>query len=90
MDENTNSQILNALNAVSCRLSAIEQTIDRTKAQLRGQVQSGSDIASSLDVSTTPSQEMDEESDTLHRQTFQNFQAHTRGSGPQVAGVSQD
>ena len=62
-DENTNSQILNALNAVSCRLSAIEQRIDRTEEQLQGQVQSATYTGSSLDVSSTPSQEGDEESD---------------------------
>ena len=32
--ENTNAEILNALNAVSYRLSAIEQRIDRTEEQL--------------------------------------------------------
>ena len=63
MDENTSSRILNALNAVSYRLSAIEQRIDRTEEQLQGQVQSDIDTGSSLDVSTTPSQEVDEDSD---------------------------
>ena len=54
MVENTNSQILSTLNAVSCRLSAIELRIDRTEEQLQGQVKSGSDADSSLNVSTTP------------------------------------
>ena len=55
------SQILNALNAVSCRLSAIEQRIDRTEEQL--QVQSAVTSSSPLNTSTTPSQDGDEDSD---------------------------
>ena len=34
ISENTNAEILNALNAVSYRLSAIKQRIDRTEEQL--------------------------------------------------------
>ena len=56
-----NSQILNALNAVSSRLSAIEQRIDRTEEQL--QVQSAVTTSSPLNVSSTPSQDGDEDSD---------------------------
>ena len=63
MDENTSSQILNALNAVSYRLAAIEQRINRTEEQLQGQVQSDNQTGSSLETSTTPSQEADEDSD---------------------------
>ena len=63
MDENANSQILSALNVVSCRLSAIEHRIERTEEQLQGCVKAGSDAASTLNVSTTPSQDVDEDSD---------------------------
>ena len=45
-------------------MSEIEQRIDRTQEQLQGHVKSGSDAGSSLNVSTTPSQEVDEDSDT--------------------------
>ena len=58
MDDNVNLQILSALNAVSCRLSAIEQRIDRTEEQLQGYVKPSSDVASSLNVSTIPSQDV--------------------------------
>ena len=63
VDDSTNSQILSALNAVSCRLSAIEQRIDRTKEQLQGHVKTGSDIAGSLNASSKPLQDVGEESD---------------------------
>ena len=63
VDDSTNSQILSALNAVSCRLSAIEQRIDRTEEQLQGHVKTGSDIAGSLNASSTPLQDVGEESD---------------------------
>ena len=63
VDDNTNSQILSALNAVSCRLSAIDQRIDRTEEQLQGHVKTGSDIAGSLNLSSTPLQEVEENSD---------------------------
>ena len=59
------SQILNALNAVSCRLSAIEQRIDRTEEQL--QVQSAVTSSSPLNMSTTPSQDGDEDSGRWRR-----------------------
>ena len=87
MDESTNSQNLSALNAVSFRLSAIEQRIDRTKEQLQGHIKFGSDAGSSLNVSTTPSQEVDQDSDAgddarhSHYQISQNFQTYTRCSG---------
>ena len=63
VDDSANSPMLSALNAVSCRLSAIEQRIDRTGEQLQGYVKPGSDVASSLNLSTTPSQDVDEDSD---------------------------
>ena len=40
--DNTNTQILNALSAVSSRLSAIEQQVERTEEQLQN-TKSGSD-----------------------------------------------
>ena len=55
------AQILSALNAVTCRLSAIEQRIDRTEEQL--QVQSAVSTSSLLNTSITPSQDGDEDSD---------------------------
>ena len=64
MDDNTNSQIFSTLNAVSCRLSAIEQKMERAEEQLQGCVKSGSDAGISLNLSTTPSQDVDEDSDT--------------------------
>ena len=48
---------------LSCKLSAIEQRIDRTEEQLQGHVKPGSDVASSLNLSTPPSQDVDEDSD---------------------------
>ena len=63
VNDSTNLQILSALNAVSCRLSAIEQRIDRTEEQLQGHVKTGSDIAGSLNASSTPLQDVGEESD---------------------------
>ena len=63
VDENPNSQILSALNAVSCRLSAIENRIERTEEQLQGCMRSGSEAASSLNVSNILSQGVDEDSD---------------------------
>ena len=56
-------KILSALNAVSCRLSVIEQRIDRTEEQLQDHVKTGSDIAGSLGSSSTPFQDVDEDSD---------------------------
>ena len=50
VDDSTNSQIF-------------EQRIDRTKEQPQGHVKPGSDVASSLNLSTTPSQDVDENSD---------------------------
>ena len=63
VDDSANSQILSALNAVSSRLSAIEQRIDRTEDQLQGHLNPGSDVASSLNLSTTTSQDVEEDSD---------------------------
>ena len=62
-DDSSNAQILSALNAVSCRLSAIEQRIDRTEEQLQDHVKTGSDIAGFLGSSSTPFQDVDEDSD---------------------------
>ena len=64
VDDSANAQILSALNAVSCRLSATEQRIDRTEEQLQDHVKTGSDIAGSLGSSSTPFQDVDEDSDS--------------------------
>ena len=61
-NENTNTEILNALNAVSYRLSAIEQRIDRTEEQLHSRPSAGAEAVSN-EVSTSVSQEVDEISD---------------------------
>ena len=59
--DNTNTEILNALNAVSYRLSAIEQRIDRTEEQLKNRPLAEADAIG--DVSTSSSQEVDVTSD---------------------------
>ena len=61
--ENTNSEILNALNAVSYRLTAIEQRIDRTEEQLQSRPKVVPDAPGSAKVSASLFQELDEESD---------------------------
>ena len=63
LDENTSSQILNALNAVNYRLATIKQRIDRTEEQLQGQVQSDKQAGSSLETSTIASDKADQNSD---------------------------
>ena len=61
--DNTNSEILNALNAVSYRLTAIEQRIDRTEEQLQSRPKVVTDAPGSAKVSAFLFQELDEESD---------------------------
>ena len=62
-NDNTNSEIFNALNAVSYRLTAIEQRIDRTEEQLQSRPKVVNEAPSSAKVSTSLLQESDEESD---------------------------
>ena len=62
-NENTNSEILNVLNAVSYRLTAIQQRIDRTEEQLQSRPKIATDAIGAADVSTSSSQEVDEVSD---------------------------
>ena len=62
-NDNTNSEILNTLNAMSYRLTAIEQRIDRTVEQLQSCPKVVNDAPSSAKVSASLFQESDEESD---------------------------
>ena len=55
VNENTNSEILNALNAVSYRLTAIEQRIDRTEEQLQSCPKTATDASGAADMSTPSS-----------------------------------
>ena len=59
----TENVITEILNAVSYRLFTIEQRIDRTEEQPQRCPETGSDAISSVEVNTTPSQEVDGDCD---------------------------
>ena len=61
--DNTNTQIINALNAVSSILTAIEQRIERIEAQLQSTVKPGLAGANKAGLGTSTPDAMDEESD---------------------------
>ena len=60
--DNTNTQILNAISAVSSRLSAIEQQIERTEEQLQN-TKSGSDGFKLAGLGASAQEELDKDSD---------------------------
>ena len=61
--DDTNAPILNALTAVSSRLTAIEHRIKRTEEQLQNATKSGSDGIKLAKWGASSQEEMEEDSD---------------------------
>ena len=84
VNENTNSEILSALNAVSFRLMTIEQGIDRTEEQLQSRPKVADDAFGVVDRSTS-FQEADEAIDAgddavIPNAQFLNKTKHIQGA----------